>query len=568
MSLIRLDNVYKIYGEGQENQVNALDGVTLEIEQGEFVAIIGTSGSGKSTMMNILGCLDVPTSGEDYLDGTPISGRSRRELELIRSRKIAFIFQGYNLIPSLSVWQNVALPMLYQKVPLAQRRERAMEALERVEIAAKADCRPGPPHRAGHGRKDRPRQPMGRRAGGSARGPGGGAVNALLMALDSIREKKGRSFLTMLGIIIGVTAVLVLVALVSGYNADITAYYEKLGVNKVNVSVSWYDTSRAVYVMSALYDYGNGELGDMVEGVSPDVSISLPLKYRTTTLDSSTVYFGSDQYAACNNYTLEDGRDINAFDIEQRNMVCVLGSYVADSLFQYADPIGETVYIGGNPFTVVGVYYQKDGGTESSMDDMAVIPYSLDRAILETDYLTSFTVKVDTSDHMDSVMASLELFLADTISSTVGEYELENGNSAMTESTEEMTSMSVVLGGIAGIALLVGGIGIMNIMLVTVTERTREIGIKKSIGAPRGEIVGQFLVEAAILSGMGGIIGILLGFGLSLVLGKAMYDLILLPGALVTAGAFGFSVIIGIVFGIYPAVKASNLQPVDALRAD
>ena len=143
MSLIRLDNVYKIYGEGRENQVNALDGVTLEINQGEFVAIIGTSGSGKSTMMNILGCLDVPTRGEYYLDGIPISQRGRRELELIRSRKIAFIFQGYNLIPSLSVWQNVALPMLYQKVPLAQRKVRAMEALERVEIAAKADYRPG-----------------------------------------------------------------------------------------------------------------------------------------------------------------------------------------------------------------------------------------------------------------------------------------------------------------------------------------------------------------------------------------------------------------------------------------
>ena len=143
MSLIRLNNVYKIYGEGRENQVNALDGVTLEINQGEFVAIIGTSGSGKSTMMNILGCLDVPTRGEYYLDGIPISQRGRRELELIRSRKIAFIFQGYNLIPSLSVWQNVALPMLYQKVPLAQRKARAMEALERVEIAAKADYRPG-----------------------------------------------------------------------------------------------------------------------------------------------------------------------------------------------------------------------------------------------------------------------------------------------------------------------------------------------------------------------------------------------------------------------------------------
>ena len=142
MSLIRLDNVSKIYAQGQENQVNALDGVTLEIERGEFVAIIGTSGSGKSTMMNILGCLDVPTAGEYYLDGVPVSGCTRRELEQIRSRQIAFIFQGYNLIPSLNVWQNVALPLLYQKVPLAQRKQRAMEALEQVEIAVKADSRP------------------------------------------------------------------------------------------------------------------------------------------------------------------------------------------------------------------------------------------------------------------------------------------------------------------------------------------------------------------------------------------------------------------------------------------
>ena len=142
MSLIQLKDVYKIYAEGQESQVNALDGVTLSIDQGEFVAIIGTSGSGKSTMMNILGCLDVPTRGEYLLDGTPIRERAQRELSQIRSRQIAFIFQGYNLIPSLNVWQNVALPMLYQRVPLAERRARAMEALEKVEIAAKADNRP------------------------------------------------------------------------------------------------------------------------------------------------------------------------------------------------------------------------------------------------------------------------------------------------------------------------------------------------------------------------------------------------------------------------------------------
>ncbi len=142
MSLIQLQNVYKIYGEGRENQVNALDGVSLEIDRGEFVAVIGASGSGKSTMMNILGCLDVPTYGEYYLDGVPIREKSRRELELIRSRQISFIFQGYNLIPSLKVWENVALPMLYQKIPLAQRKERAMAALEQVEILSKADSRP------------------------------------------------------------------------------------------------------------------------------------------------------------------------------------------------------------------------------------------------------------------------------------------------------------------------------------------------------------------------------------------------------------------------------------------
>ena len=142
MSLIRLDNVYKIYGEGQENQVNALDGVTLEVDRGEFVAVIGTSGSGKSTMMNILGCLDVPTRGEYYLDGISIRDRTQKELSDIRSRQIAFIFQGYNLIPSLNVWENAALPMTYQRVPLAERRRRALEALEMVEISSKAENKP------------------------------------------------------------------------------------------------------------------------------------------------------------------------------------------------------------------------------------------------------------------------------------------------------------------------------------------------------------------------------------------------------------------------------------------
>ncbi len=142
MSLIRLEQVYKIYNPGLESQVNALDGVDLTIDQGEFVAIIGTSGSGKSTMMNILGCLDVPTSGTYYLNGAAVSGMSGRELERIRSSQVGFIFQGYNLIPALNVWQNVALPLCYQRVGPKERRRRAMEALTQVGIADKAETRP------------------------------------------------------------------------------------------------------------------------------------------------------------------------------------------------------------------------------------------------------------------------------------------------------------------------------------------------------------------------------------------------------------------------------------------
>lgn len=392
-------------------------------------------------------------------------------------------------------------------------------------------------------------------------------MTSVRMALDSIREKKGRSFLTMLGIIIGVCAVLVLVAMVSGYNADLTAYYEKLGVNKVEVALTYYDATRQLQLTDDLYEYGNGELSDRVTGVSTDQSASVTLKYRTENL-STTVYFGSDQFSTCNNYTLSDGREISKTDIQNREKVCLIGSYVAQTIFGYKNPVGETLYLNGNPFTVIGTYYQKDGTAEESMDDMAVVPYSLCRSLLGSSQITSYVFKVGASANMDSVIADVKTFLTDAIPENIGEYSVKNGNSAMTESDEETASLSVVLGGIAGIALLVGGIGIMNIMLVTVTERTREIGIKKAVGAPRREIVVQFLVEAGLLSALGGLIGILMGFVLSVLLGKIMYDLLLTPGMGITIFAFLFSIAIGVGFGIYPAVKASGLEPVEALRAE
>ena len=393
-------------------------------------------------------------------------------------------------------------------------------------------------------------------------------MNALIMALDSILEKKGRSFLTMLGIIIGVTAVLVLVALVAGYNADVTAYYEKLGVNKVEVSVTWYDQTRSLDLTQGLAQYVNGSLAQDTEGVTPSHSTTATARFQGETAEDVSVYLGSTQWDVCGNYTLDKGRGILDYDIENESPVCVIGSYLTKTFFPYSDPVGQTITVGGHALTVVGTLYQKDGSEEDSMDNCLWVPFTLNRTLMNTAYVTQYTVKVNKSQNMDRVMTALERYFAQTVSDRLGEVKLENGNAAMSESTSEMTSMSVVLGGIAGIALLVGGIGIMNIMLVTVTERTREIGIKKSIGAPKREIIVQFLIEAAILSSLGGIVGIILGYVLSAVLGQAMYGVVSFPNTLVTAGAFLFSAVIGIVFGLYPAVKAANLQPVDALRSE
>lgn len=217
---------------------------------------------------------------------------------------------------------------------------------------------------------------------------------------------------------------------------------------------------------------------------------------------------------------------------------------------------------------MVGIYYAKDGTAEDSMDDIIVIPYSHNRSLLSAANVTDFTVKANSSENMTTVINALDSFLSEELNSNTMSYKLKNGNDAMDSSNEETTSMTLVLAGIASIALLVGGIGIMNIMLVTVTERTREIGIKKAIGAKRRVIIVQFLTESAILSCLGGLIGIAIGYGGSLLIGKMLYDLILYPNPLVALGAAMFSIIIGVCFGLYPAVKASGLQPVDALRTD
>ena len=388
------------------------------------------------------------------------------------------------------------------------------------------------------------------------------------MAFESILDKKIRSLLTMLGIIIGVGAVLILVSVVQGYNADLTAYYEKQGVNKVNVSILSYDRTNTTDQSAEFMDYVSSQLDDYVTGVTPSYSTTSTLQYGSTSSDTAVLYFGNEQWAACNNYTVDTGRDLLALDVEQRNRVCVIGSYVAETLFGFRDPIGEELMVNGTPLTVVGVFYQKDGGTEESMDDALVVPYTLNRQMLGSDTVTDFTIKVAASTDMTTVINSVTIWLEENVDTNTGEYAVENGNDAMEAVEDETASLQVVLGGVAGIALLVGGIGIMNIMLVTVNERSREFCIKKAIGAQRKVFISKFLVYSKVLSGCCGILGILIGYGGSLLFGKIIYDMILYPALWMALAAFLFSLAMGVGFGMYPAVKASALQPVDALRAD
>ena len=379
-------------------------------------------------------------------------------------------------------------------------------------------------------------------------------MDSIIMAFESIRDKKIRSFLTMLGIIIGVGAVLILVSVVQGYNADLTAYYEKQGVNKVNVSLVNFDRTNTTDQSAEFMDWVNAELSAYITGVSPSYSATGTLKYFSNTNSTASVYFGNEQWSACNNFVLDDGRDLLEMDITDRSRVCVIGSYVADTLFGYRDAVGETIMYNGTPLTVVGVFYPKDGSAEESMDDMILVPYTLNRQLLQTDSVADVSIKVSSSSNMTTVLDSVEDWMGENVNTNTSEYTVENGNDAMQAAEDETASLQVVLGGVAGIALLVGGIGIMNIMLVTVTERTREIGIKKAIGAQRSVIVSQFLVESTVLSGCGGVIGILIGYAGSLILGKAIYDMILFPDWWMTLASFLFSLAIGVGFGMYPAI--------------
>lgn len=404
------------------------------------------------------------------------------------------------------------------------------------------------------------------------------------MATKSIFSNVGRSILTMLGVIIGLAAVIILVSYAQGQNIAMQAYYDSMGTNTINVSA--YTWRSGTDITQMLYDYCLGL--DGVAGVTPNGQVNVTISYESKTLSNSdwntmtTVYLGSDQYGKCNDFTIAKGRELSYLDCKRLNKVCVLGSATADELFSFADPIGKTITLNGTPFLVVGVYQSKAAGVNTGTgedgqwikdeikrkDRMVLIPYTMTRYFNNNESISDYVVRAKTKDDIKDVMANLRSYLSTIISQDSGWSDV-SAPSDWQDSQNEATAMQQrFLGGIAAISLLVGGIGIMNIMLVTVTERTREIGIRKAIGAERRSIIIQFLIEAAMICGIGGIFGIIVGYIGTLIVCKLSFGAIMFPSVGITFGAAAISIILGIIFGMYPAIKASGLQPVVALRAE
>ena len=387
----------------------------------------------------------------------------------------------------------------------------------------------------------------------------------IVMSLDNIRGNKVRSFLTLLGIMIGVTAVIALISTVSGVSGSLTSSFFSMGAGTMSVSVTGSDLKSGLDAA----DLAEISALDEVDGVTPSVSLNTWVSYGGERETRVSVAGRNAYYFQRNDEVVKRGRALNFIDDENTSFVCLLSDEMVETFFYGIDPIGETFVIGGLPFTVVGLFEEDSAGGITTLflgQSEIMIPYTTAMKMNNASVVTSLTVYLADGVTSEDAKAALESTL-DAMFSFEEDTFTVTAMSSIEDTMEEILSMmSTMLAGIASIALVVGGIGIMNMMLTTVTERTTEIGLKKALGAMPWQIQVQFLIESFLLSMLGGIAGVIAGLALSYGLTRVLGTEFVLNGGAILLGV-GFSAAVGILFGWAPARKASRLNPIDALRS-
>jgi macrolide transport system ATP-binding/permease protein len=642
--ILELNNIHKHYRNG-ETTVRALDGVSLNVHRGEFVAIMGQSGSGKSTLMNIMGCLDRPTSGSYRVLGNEASHLSPDELAALRRETFGFVFQRYNLLATATAGENVEIPSVYAGLPKHRRAAHARGLLERLGLSDRTDHRPAelsggqqqrvaiaralvndPPviladeptgaldsksgeevltllkqlHAEGRtiilithaetiaknasrivqlqdGRviddsgllKDTTTKPSAHEEKEYANGARltASLQEALMTAWRSLQVNLFRTVLTLLGIIIGVAAVVAMLAVGEGSRQKVLDRISSFGTNLMLVRPGAAGIRNAGDIITLVPDDAAAiKRLTNIEAVLPERSSRMTVRYGNIDYQTPVQGTGED-FPAARDWPVTEGQFFNADDMKLYSPVVVLGRTVARTLFpDGGGAVGKYVLLKNVPFLVIGVMTEKGaspGGNDQ--DDVIFVPISTGMIrLFGKNYLSSITIKVADASDIDATQERVERLLKDR--HRTEDFSVRNMASFLQAAMETQDTFTLLLGTVAAISLLVGGIGVMNIMLVSVVERTREIGIRMATGARMRDILLQFNIEAAVVCAAGGILGILVGVIAGLILRYSGMTVIfsVTPALL----AFACASATGLIFGYLPARKAAQLDPVVALASE